>query len=859
MSTLDDARQLAEWGFNVLPAKRGDKAPIVSWRKFQNIRTDDKLVQWFGGSERNFWINTGRISMTVVVDCDSPEADAYWREVLTPPDGEPHPMDVTTAVRTSKGTHYYFRIDQTFDLIPSWSYHNKENGISFDVRAEGAGVIAPPSLHESGMIYEWLEGRGPDAMLPAPPAIQQSTHRLGKPGGHGPEGVGASTRTMLAQLLANPASEGGRNDWLARVCGHYAKQYRNMHDAYWEHVKIANSMMKPPLDEAEWRKTGSSILETETKKWADADPNDDNGHLVSSGYTLLTPCRVKKGENYDIEMCQWANFDIVARGVVETAHGDRIYDVTLRRKADEAEQDHLLPAKTLADSKLLNGWLANRGCVIAAPPHQQVSRARESARLQLYIDAQNPPQFEAVESLGWHGDSFICHQGVIRADGLHEFEGVKPAPHLRTRATHTYGFVGVDRGRATLREVLTFHDETVAAVFGAWWAASLLKPHLAKRFAQFPIMAIEAPSESGKTTGIFALLMQLAGSIEGQGLATRAAMQRALADHNACPVWMDDANDLEHIDELLRAVTGDGFARKMAEDRMNTVVEELVAPVLLSGEALGKSDQKAMADRRVTLRVPSPVGRMSLKDPSKPQWDDIRALRAEYPDGLHVMAGDMVQLAAEALDELDKVSGGGSGKRNVHKLTVLMIGARVLSRMTGEEKWSRIVADWIRNSAEANRESHNTLIETLIPTALVVFDEPSWPQPGGLNTAPTPVYVDGGLVHFQVKALALWWEHFKHGRIEKRTETGAALKLQRDALEGLDRKQIRPGKQRGGSKVWYDVLPAHLSEYVLEVARGGEIVPRGDARHGVQGASEGGRGGNKLPADLIAIMEDLEG
>jgi hypothetical protein len=43
MAPLDDARRLASWGFNVLPAKRGGKAPTVSWQKYQDKRSDTQL------------------------------------------------------------------------------------------------------------------------------------------------------------------------------------------------------------------------------------------------------------------------------------------------------------------------------------------------------------------------------------------------------------------------------------------------------------------------------------------------------------------------------------------------------------------------------------------------------------------------------------------------------------------------------------------------------------------------------------------------------------------------------------------------------------------------------------------------
>lgn len=141
-SPLDIARQLDALGFNVLPARHKGKAPQVEWQRYQNERTTDKLHLLFSGSRpRNYWILTGRISGIAVLDCDSPEATTLWRERL----GEV--LDETASVKTGKGMHFYFRLpaDRT---VMSWSEHEGE--ISFDLRAENTGVIAPPSTHESG-------------------------------------------------------------------------------------------------------------------------------------------------------------------------------------------------------------------------------------------------------------------------------------------------------------------------------------------------------------------------------------------------------------------------------------------------------------------------------------------------------------------------------------------------------------------------------------------------------------------------------------------------------------------------------------------------------------------------------------
>lgn len=855
---LQDAKKLAAAGLNVLPAPVGGKAPSLDWRKFQNIRTDDRLGNWFSGAPRNFWIVCGRISRVVVLDCDSEVAIDYWRRKLEPSAGEDHPLDVTTAVQTRKGMHFYFAIDDD-EHVASWSYHKE--GTDFDVRAEGTGVIAPPSVHETGHVYSWI--RPMDAILPLPQEVRVAPKDLAVSGG----AEGGGVRSMLTQLLKEGATTGDRNNWFSKVCGHYAKEYRDRRDAYDYHVWAAYDGMGEPHPKKEAEKTVESVWNKEQRKFEGTNPNEDNGHLVPGDHTLLTPCRIKDGaDGPTLEVLrQWANFDIVALGVVESSAEDRVYDVVVKRKRQRDEISDLLPSKVLADSRALAAWLANHGVVITTPSEPQASKVRETSRLQLYMEDQDPPHFEAVPALGWYGDEFICHEGVIDATGMHGHSGKKPAVHLRTRAKHAYGFIDDSVARSVLREVLTFHDETVAAVFGSWWAASLVKPQIKRQFSQFPIMAIEAPSESGKTTGMFPMLLELGGSTEGQSLSTKAAMTRNLADHNSGIVWIDDANDLNHIDELLRAVTGDGFIKKMGEDRTNTVVEELVAPVMLSGEALGRSDQKATADRRITLEVSSPVGRKSLLNPDRPQWDDIQRMRAEYPDGLSAMAGNMIQCAAQASDEIDRAARAATGgTRNQHKLTILLIGARILARMTGEDKWIKIVGDWVKVAADSPG-SYNTMVERMIPESLMLEGNPTWPRPGGQGHPPTPCFISDGTVYYNTAALASWWEIFKHGRVEERTETLRALELQRKVLGGETRRFRFNRNDSNSKKAFYWSLPEDASRYVINLVESSDDDQAGVGQDQVSKLGQGhlavevGSGApGKLPGWLIDYMTDLE-
>src|SRR5690606_32279902 len=126
-------------------------------------------------------------------------------------------------VKTPKGYHYYFRIPEGDQgAWPSWSEH-RDDGVSFDVRGDGGGVIAAGSVHPSGAVYEWI--RGPERAQVAPQVLRAK----GRDGNGQGEDTG-NVRSLFTKLLADGAKEGGRNIWLAKVAGHYAKAFRDVRE-----------------------------------------------------------------------------------------------------------------------------------------------------------------------------------------------------------------------------------------------------------------------------------------------------------------------------------------------------------------------------------------------------------------------------------------------------------------------------------------------------------------------------------------------------------------------------------------------------------------------------------------------------
>lgn len=800
---IDHARQLAGWGLNVLPAKVGGHHPQVEWKRYQTERVEPKLDVYFAGdSPRDYWVATGVISQCVVLDCDNAEAESYWRERL----GDL--LDETVAVKTRRGTHFYFRLTEP---MRSWSVHptDGETGPSFDVRADKTGVIVPPSAGKT-----WLRSPDEYSMEPVPEALK-------KPGG---EDAGAHNgvagRSMLTQLLTDPG-KGGYNNWFTRVCGHYAKEYSTRRDAYEYHCWEAyNKLPGEPHPKKDAEKTLESVWAAEQAKVESHLPGPDNGYLQSGGTTILTLCRYKDGDEVRLEVEEWADFDLVAHGVVEDADAARTYDVSVRRDRQKDERRGLLPARVLADSRQLNAWLAEFGVTIAPPDAQHPRGPASTVRLQRYLEAQKPPHFQVVEHLGWHSDGFVVHEGVIRRDGLHPHADRRPHPRLSNWAPYHYGFRPVEETRAVLRELLTFHDETVTSVFGAWWAACLLKPQIHRVASQFPFMALEAPSESGKTTGFFAMMLSLAGNTQGNVNPTRAALRDYMSAHQSGIVWIDDLDDTTHLMELLRQATGEGSVAKKGEDRDVNQSVQLVAPISISGEALSLSGQKALVDRAVQLQVGSPTSRKSLNDPRVPQWHDIVRFKERYPD-LTEFSGTIVQmaLAHEAMVEGIPALAPPQGGRFGDKIAILRFGAGLLAALTGDEEHIDRVEAWCGRAEDVGSE--NALTLKVLPTALRQTGWLSRPRPGDGRWPFTPVVVDeNDIVWFSVGALGTWWDSFRNGRVELRTESPEALEQQARAL-GLpaERKRIQLFQDKN-QKPHFWALPAELSRMVIDRSQG---------------------------------------
>lgn len=205
----------ARQGFRVFPAKPGGKEPALPWKQFAELAPTQEQLQAWDASEFNLAVICGLPSKVVVLDVDSPEAQAAVDALDLP---------LTPRMRTARGSHLYFQ-------RPSLSLRNstKIAGLKLDFRGDGGYVIGAGSIHPSGALYEWevSPDEVPFAKLPRS-VLELLKHPHKAAAIVRPREVTSTTQggrfaDFLAEKLAaaiakiEAASEGKRNDTLFRA------------------------------------------------------------------------------------------------------------------------------------------------------------------------------------------------------------------------------------------------------------------------------------------------------------------------------------------------------------------------------------------------------------------------------------------------------------------------------------------------------------------------------------------------------------------------------------------------------------------------------------------------------------------
>jgi len=239
------------------------KRPLVAWTEYQTrLPTVDEVIHWFTQNPAaNIGIVTGKINNLVVFDLDSQHAVEYAEEQGGFPD--------SVKVKTGKGYHVYMK-------HPGFEVRGSVNKkLDIDIRGDGNLVVAPPSIHGSGNMYEWVDGHSIFEIDPAlcePWMIEYLEeiargNKSGKKNNSKPDTTSHADLTEAAEyadLLKNGCSRGSRNDSATRLVGHLLKSGIESNEV-WEIFQQWNTKNKPPLDESELRGIFDSVVKLESR------------------------------------------------------------------------------------------------------------------------------------------------------------------------------------------------------------------------------------------------------------------------------------------------------------------------------------------------------------------------------------------------------------------------------------------------------------------------------------------------------------------------------------------------------------------------------------------------------------------
>lgn len=221
-----------------------DKSPRTSGGFHGATLDRRRIVGWFEGvPDALLGIPTGKASGLVVIDVDGDEG---W-ESLRDLEQKHAVMPRTASVKTpSAGQHFYFKWPGAEVRCSAGKL-----GPNLDVRGDGGYVCAPPSPG-----YE-VDEQAPAAPLPSWLRELLVTPTNGRP---------RTPPSEWVALLRDGATEGKRNDSLARIVGHLLRC--NVHvDLVAELVHLVNrDRFRPPLARDEVDRVIASIAAAELRR-----------------------------------------------------------------------------------------------------------------------------------------------------------------------------------------------------------------------------------------------------------------------------------------------------------------------------------------------------------------------------------------------------------------------------------------------------------------------------------------------------------------------------------------------------------------------------------------------------------------
>ncbi len=262
MNGSETINMLRSKGLNVMPLKPRSKEPMFPWAKYQNEKYLDPIPE-----DANAGVICGDSSGNlVVIDVDTNDKELVDKLL---PDAKKH----TLVVKTCKGYHIYIKVPK----LPR-TLRLKNHVGRVDIQSNGAYVVAPWSVHPTGVVYEIISDTNEIFTIDFK-IIQNNLEKLGfKP----------SKSNSLKEIEKNGVTEGSRNNSMFKIACNYLHDLEYDEEIAWAQLCTVNEKLKPPLEIKELR----TLFES-AKKY---DKESENGEAKSTSAELyeLAQTQIKK-------------------------------------------------------------------------------------------------------------------------------------------------------------------------------------------------------------------------------------------------------------------------------------------------------------------------------------------------------------------------------------------------------------------------------------------------------------------------------------------------------------------------------------------------------------------------------------
>jgi hypothetical protein len=346
MTTVQTALAYAERGWLVVPLhnpkqgacscrKKNCNSPGKHPRTEHGLKDGSKdpkqIARWWEKwPDANLGILTGQESGLLVLDVDGEDGKASL-QTLTAAHGA---LPQTLCAKTGRGYHYYFCAPVGVAIRNSVGNTNPL-GKGLDIRADGGYVVAPPSLHPSRLLYEWLAPEQP--LADVPPWMLAKL-------------AGAKPAPEAPRAQGEAIAEGGRNHALTSLAGTMRRRAMTPEAIEAALVKENAARCKPPLPASEVREIARSVA-----RYPPAAP-------VGSAELAPEPVTSKPPRQMPAPLGEAAYYGLAG------------------------EFTRLVGPETEADpAALLFQFLASMGSIIGRGPHYRVGAARHYANLFMVI------------------------------------------------------------------------------------------------------------------------------------------------------------------------------------------------------------------------------------------------------------------------------------------------------------------------------------------------------------------------------------------------------------------------------------------------------------------------------------------